>query len=415
MMELTLAAPIYLTRQLARMKKATGLSLSQLQHLAYYYLPALGVITEDCELYHKFDLIELHEITNDEEDGSSYKDKEGLAGIPFLTGVDGIQWLCEQKGLDVPPLTKVSIPDSVFRECTRDQWYDISHMYADLEQRNRRVSRLLELRVPNAIQLPETMMLWQKVELLEAGRIGNRQRHWTHGRVVRSLNDIGYSLIDGWSAAMLEHFEFLDDLGKEEIEERRRQRFDKLLAQYTKRNEARGMSFMDALIQAHDDVRGNPSTRPASIEGMGIQIYDPFPRQIIADFLENHKLSFIKSDVEQKLYDRIISGEDLDTVFEDSNYELDGPEYALEHWAVAVANVMIRETGLSFGVHIADPDGKYKNRSCILFSAREPWLYNEKDKKLSSNMLYQILDRYALELGLTVWDSAYFVMDLEDD
>ena len=111
MMELTLAAPIYLTRQLAQMKKATGLSLSQLQHLAYYYLPALGVITEDCELYRKFDLIELHEITNDEEDGSSYKDKEGLASIPFLTGVDGIQWLCEQKGLDVPPLTKVSIPD----------------------------------------------------------------------------------------------------------------------------------------------------------------------------------------------------------------------------------------------------------------------------------------------------------------
>lgn len=417
MMELNLAVPIYLTRQLAQMREATGLSLDQLQHLAYHSLPALGVITEDHEPYQKFDLIELHELKEKSDDSNgerAWVSRKGLEDIPYLTGADGIHWLCEQKEIDISPVTRISIRNDVFRECDREQWYDISQLYADVERRNDRVSRLARLNAPQAIMLPEAYVLWEQVEMLESGHIGNYKRRWNHGRIIRALNDIGYSLADGWSSGMREQFEHLDDEGKDAIDDRRRQRFKNLVDKYTEKYEAQGMPFIDALIKAHDDAEGNPATRPASAEGMGIHIYDPFPRQVLADFLEKHKLSFIKSDAEHKLYDRIQSGEDLDTVFENSDYELDGPAYGFEHWAVAVANVMIRETGLSFGVHIADPDGKYKNRCSIMFADKAPWLYNDKEKKLSRNMLYQILDRYALELGLTVWEGAYFVMDFED-
>ena len=415
MMELDLGAPIYLARQLAQMESSVGLSMDQLEQLAYHTGPALGIITEDSGQYHKFDLISLEEIRKKDEDSITYQFRRDLTGIPYLTGAKGVLWLCEQKGLSIAPLTKVSIPHDVFRECDKDQWFDISSFYSDLELRNNRVVRLAGLGVPDAIMLPETRILWEKVELLESGQLGNRVRRWTHGRVMRSLNDIGYSLADGWSAGMRELFETIDDEGREAIDARRRARYKQMVDHLIAMYEKRGMTYPEALIKAHDEAKGKPSTRPASLDGMGIQVYDPFPGQVVADFLKNHRNSFIQSDIEQRIYDRILAGEDPDTVFGDSDYELDGPEYACDHWAVAITNVMIRETGLSFGVHIADPDGKYNNRSCILYADKSPWQYNEKEHKLSRNMLYQILDRYALELGLSVWENAYFVLDIEDN
>ena len=91
-----------------------------------------------------------------------------------------------------------------------------------------------------------------------------------------------------------------------------------------------------------------------------------------SEHINIHRTSFIKSDAEQNIYNRIRDGEGLDTVFANLDYELDESEYAYDHWAVAVANVMCRETGLSFGVHIANPNGKYKNRSSILYADKSP-------------------------------------------
>lgn len=415
MMEMTLGVPVFLERQLEQMEDAAGLTIEQLERLASHESPALGIITEDDGRYHKFDLIELEEIKKRDDDSITYVFKKGLEGIPYLAGTKGILWLCEQKDISIKPVTRVSIPHDVFRECDKEQWYDISSFYADLESYNNRVTRLANLGAPDFIMLMEARKLWEKVELLESGHLGSHVRCWTHGRIIRSLNDIGYSLADGWSAGMRELFDTIDDNGRDAVDARRRARYRHLVDKYTVMYEKQGMGYLDAIVKAHDKVKGNPATRPLSVEGMGFQIRDPFPRQVVADFLENHRTSFIKSDAEQNIYNRIRDGEDLDTVFEDSDYELDGPEYACDHWAVAVANVMCRETGLSFGVHIANPDGKYKNRSSILYADKSPWQYNEKERKLSRNMLYQILDRYALELGLSVWEDAYFILDIEDN
>ena len=415
MMEMTLGVPVFLERQLEQMVEPAGLTISQLEQLAFHDSPALGIITEDNGRYHKFDLIGLQEITEKDEDAITYGFKKGLEGIPYLTGTKGILWLCDQKGISIKPVARVSIPHDVFRECDKEQWFDISSFYADLEQYNNRVTRLANLGASGPIMLNEARKLWEKAELLESGHLGSHVRRWRHGRIIRSLNDIGYSLADGWSAGMRELFDAIDGMGTDAIDARSRARFKRLVGKYTAMYEKHGIPYVDAIAKAHDRVKGNPLTRPVSIEGMGIQIYDPFPRQVIVDFLESHRSSFIRGDAEQKIYDRIRAGEGLDTVFEDSDYELDGPEYAFDHWAVAVANIMCRETGLPFGVHIANPYGKYKNRSCILYADKSPWRYNEKEHRLSRNMLYQILDRYALELGLSVWENAHFILDIEDD
>ena len=349
------------------------------------------------------------------EDGEKSWEPIKICDDSSLHSINAVKWLCQQKKIDIQPLTKISIPITVFRECDSDQWFDISDFYFALEMKNNGVNRLAELGAPEVIMDMETMELWKRVEMLETGMINRDGRKWSHGRIIRGLNDIGFSLIDGWDEGMNDYFEKYFD----EPDEDRLERWQKMSAasckMHVNRLTAIGISKEDANKYAVKRVFGNPTQRLSSVEGMGIWLPLTLPPRIFADFLGNHRLSFIKSDFEQSLYDRIISGEDANYIFSGSDYELDGSEYACDHWGVAVANIMRRETGLSFDVCVADPDDKFSNRSCILFPERNPWLYNEKEKRLSRNMLYQILDRYALELRLQAAKNCYYVFNWDDD
>ena len=414
MLDLELATPVFLLRQLAAMEQGTGLSFQKLKQLAFYETPGLGIVTEDTVRYRKFDLIELQEEQGADDGDTAWVFKKGIQA-PFIAGVNGISWLCEQKEIEIQPLSKISIPDSVFEECDKEQWYDISQLYEKVSRRNSRVKSLTSLPkpLPGAILYLETMMLWQEVEMLECGHIGKAARHWTHGRILRGLNDIGFSLADGWADGMREPIEII-----EETDEERRARQQRMreidIRWYTRYYQKQGLSESEAYFHALNQVNGEPSVRVLTVEGMGLQYYDETQRCIVAEFLKNHKRTFIQSEKEQQIYECVQAGDDLTEAFDGSDYELDGLGYGYEHWAVAVANVMIRETGLSFEVHRADTNEKYQNRSCIIFPVKSPWLYNEKEKHLSRNMLYQILDRYALELHLTVKEDCYFIMEIED-
>ena len=407
MLNLELAVPIYLERHLRKIKRQTGISMSELYQLAYRSMPALGIFTEDAGEYKKFDFIELDVIIGDKE----YTGRNDITGLPYLTGEKAIAWLCEQKGLDIEPISRIDISGGVYRECDKDQWFDICSYYADVERQNVRLTHLVQAHVPEIILLNETSKLWESVQLLESGYLMGRNRRWNHGRIVRSLNDIGFSLVDGWIDGL---GELIIDETEEEKEERRLKTEERKLLYYISYYMKQGMESGDAFSRAVKRVRGDPKTRVCTIEGMGIRLPHSIRDKVIPNFLKNHKQTFIRSEKEQELYDKIQAGENLESLFEDSDYELDdGPYYALNHWAVAVANVIMRETGLRLGVEIAQQDDE-KNRSCIVFPDRKPWLFNEKEKRLSYNMLYQILDRYALELHMAVSDDAYFITEAED-
>lgn len=404
MLYLELCVPVFLDSQLKDIAKKADVPLSQIRRLAYHHGPAMG-ITESGEF------IEIQEEEINENGNSVLHYKKDLPRLH--SGTDAILWLCMEKGIGVEPITKIDIPDSVYYECDKEAWSDICSFFADVSQKNKRVKRLITLGTPKIILLNEAMMLWETVELLETGRIGNTNRRWTHGRILRSLNDIGFSLDGGWFPAMFESIEIREET-EEEKKARHLKMYEHKVDYFTSFYIKQGLDPGEAVTRAMFRAAGDPALRPFIAEGIGFWFPDEIRPVIISEFLKKHKTAFVRSELEKRIYERIQAGENLEEIFEDSEYETDRNGSGFEHWAVAVANVMTRETDIGFDVYLVDPESKYENRNCIIFEDKSPWLYTEKEKKLSHNMIYQILDRYALELHLTV-SECYYIMDFIDE
>ena len=129
----------------------------------------------------------------------------------YIFGSEAVVALCEDRGVEITPLTKIDIPVSVVFECNPEAWYDISILAARVENRIHRVKRLTELQAPMIILKNEDRMLQEAVEILETN--GGPFKPVTRGetgRTMRSLSDVGYSLLDGWCPEMLAEFESRD-------------------------------------------------------------------------------------------------------------------------------------------------------------------------------------------------------------
>lgn len=84
---------------------------------------------------------------------------------------------------------------------------DIIEFASSVARRNERLSRLSEMGMPAVIMKNEKRVLKEKVEALEHNNLhGNPIRH-QDGTICRALNDVGYSLVNGWDAGMLLEFE----------------------------------------------------------------------------------------------------------------------------------------------------------------------------------------------------------------
>ena len=398
MLGLKLAVPVFLDSQLKEIAETTGFPINQIRKLAWHELPPLMVYCQDDDGHHKYDTAEY--------------DMNSNKGI---TGSDAIIWLCQEKGIKINPLESLNIPLTVYEECDQNQWHDISSSFADVIRKSSFVERLMEYNTPKFIIFSKIYDLWQSVEFLETGLINGHTRRWNHGLRVRGLNDIGFSLINGWSEYMEENFEVRDEYeSSEEQEARKRRRLMKEIQWYTNFYENKGLSYIDAIEKASNRVKGHPHKRTLTIEGIGILLPARMNHSIVFAFLKNHKNVFGQSEIEKEILKNLEFAEETNDAFVGKKYELEGNGAGTEHWSVAVANVMIRETGINFDIYIADNDDKFENRSFILFQESLPWFYNEKEKKLSRNMLFQILDRYALELHLSVCTNCYYIMEVED-
>lgn len=409
MLYLDLCVPVILDHQLRAVAENTDYSLSDIRHLAYHIGPALGIITRGD---HKYELLPLQEEYINENGEHILRDIPDLPNEDFMTGTDAILWLCMEKGIGLEAIVKIDIPDSVYYECDKEPWSDICSFFADVSRQNKRTERLMALGAPSIIIQNERRMLWEAVEFLEAGKIGDSKRRWAHGRILRSLNDVGFSLDGGWFPYMREAIEV-----RKETPEEKKARHNKMHGQqveyFTSVFMKRGLDAGEALTRAMFHAAGDPALRPCTTEGIGFWFPDHIRPSLIAEFLKKHKAAFVRSEAERKIYDRIQAGDDLEEVFDGTRYETDRRGAGFEHWAVAVANVMARENDIGFDVYLVDPESKYENRNCIIFEDKSPWLYSEKEKRLSHNMIYQILDRYALELHLSVSD-CYYVLDIFD-
>ena len=416
MLSLKLCTPILLERQLSELCGKLGCTFDEIRQLACIRTPMLGVIYEDTSDYKKYDLIEISSVSIDKDGCRTNTYRTDRDDLPFYTGFDAVLWLCKEKGIDVNPLTDISIPDHIFTNCDSEQWYDISDSFAKIEYYNHLVDKFMQLNAPESILIMKKRDLYEYIEFLECGKIGGGNRKWNHGRMVRGLNDIGYSLIDGMLPGMQGLcFEEYDEYVAKERRDRNRMIEEQwYISKFTKD----GMDPIDALIRAMRLVNGNPSKRPRSIEGMGFWLKEPIDPGNVFSFLDAHKSTFIQSDEEQRIYDQMNEGSFRPEVYEvfrapdDESSDVDDHRYSF--WGEAVAAIMTRETGLRFEAFYADPNNGKGNRSCIIFPERPVWEYNEKEKKLSRNMLYQILDRYALELKLSVSTNCYYIMRIDD-
>ena len=105
------------------------------------------------------------------------------------------------------------------------------------------------------------------------------------------------------------------------------------------------LSKTEAFSKAKSILIGQCEKRLISVNGMGFWLKDNTPRQVVINFLKNHKRAFIKSKKEQAIYNSLLSGAELDEAFND--YSADGG-FVCDHWICAVVNIMLRETGICF-------------------------------------------------------------------
>lgn len=116
---------------------------------------------------------------------------------------------------------------------------------------------------------------------------------------------------------------------------------------------------------------------------------DSIDEKKIIEFCKNHKDTL--NNLDEELVEEIEDNDD----FSFYDYEVDADNgYSDNSAANIVANIMSSETGIDFSVE--------EDTDCIayiLFEAKEPWAYNEKEKALTSQKLLEIYQRYAEELG----------------
>lgn|GEM_PF-5473801 len=354
MLSLTLTTPILPERQLSELCGKLGISFDEIRQLACIRTPMMGIIYEDTANHKKYDLIEI---------GAD------IGNLPIYRGFEAILWLCKEKGIDVKPLTEIVIPGNVFMDCDSEQWYDISDSFSKIEYYNYLVEKFTKMGVPESFIMPKKRNLYEYVEFPECGKIGGGTRKRNHGRMIRRLNDMGYSLIEGRLPGRQGLYceEYDKDVAKERSDRNRVIEFRWYVSQFEKE----GMDPLDALDRALRLVTGQPSKRARSIEGMGIWLKDPIDPGIVFSFLDAHKTTLIQSEEEQRIYDQI-KGDDMSPevsevffVPEDESADMYDRQYSF--CGEAVAAIMTRETSLRFEAFYADPDSNKGNRSCILF------------------------------------------------
>ena len=127
-----------------------------------------------------------------------------------LYGPEAIMKLCEEHCVDITPITEVDVPVDFYYEYCDQFWRDICYLFARAEQRSNRLQKLINVEAPEIIIRNETRMLIEYLEELEHNNLyvwsGSDGKHICdqNDRVIRALNDGGYSIVHGWDKEMIE-------------------------------------------------------------------------------------------------------------------------------------------------------------------------------------------------------------------
>lgn len=179
-----LPVPIFLNTQLAAMatERHTYEELIRLAQGSY------RILLRDGEA-----AVETCSVVNGDESISFIPEK---SGNKYIYGAEAIRHLFP----DAKPLTELDVPGDVFAKCSTREWIDICRSFRSVECRANRLKQLKDMNCPTVILVNEARILFEKVMALEHNNIYGGAYHVydENKRVLRSLNDVGYSLVFGW-------------------------------------------------------------------------------------------------------------------------------------------------------------------------------------------------------------------------
>lgn len=200
-LETELAKPIYLYKQIPEISRITGLEETDIKKIMMNSL-----IVEK----HKgsYILVSAKQLASN-SNGQYY----GSDAITYLLNL-------HKKAEDVIPLFSVIIPYQIFGEATPREWYDITYLFSRVKNRSDRLKRLTELSAPTIIMLNEERMLWEAITSLEDNDNPVLKPLVDYNDIMlRSLNDMEYSLLTGWSEEKRKRMEDWEEGFKNSMEE----------------------------------------------------------------------------------------------------------------------------------------------------------------------------------------------------
>lgn len=157
--------------------------------------------------------------TKDEKNGVYAMPENNARLSAFLSGFKSPRFgsgavieYAKAKGVEVHPIKEIKLDYELFSRYPRQAFADIAYLAHCVEVRDSRAFRLDALNAPEVIIMNELRMLQEAVEVLEDNDLFGKHLS-SDGRVLKSLRDIGWSLVNGSEREAVEYNEEEDKLG----------------------------------------------------------------------------------------------------------------------------------------------------------------------------------------------------------
>lgn len=198
MLNIKLPTPVYLDTQLRELTEKSGRTFEELESLMFGMTALFLADNGECEI--------ITTMTVDDESVAhlAFDEKSGA----YLYGADAVKHLISKNsdGEIVEPISEINISLDVFQKVNSARtWFDICSLAGRVENRARRIVKLKGMNAPLLIMFNENRMLYESVCALEHNWIADKRRApltYADGKVLASLNTVGYSLVNGWRDEM---------------------------------------------------------------------------------------------------------------------------------------------------------------------------------------------------------------------
>lgn len=126
---------------------------------------------------------------------------------------DAVVEYAKLKGVDAHPITEIILSYDLFDHYPQQTFDDVVALVRRVEERDTRVGRLDELNAPEVIKMNELRMVQEATEFLESNEQYGKSIVDSDGRILKSLKDVGWSLVNGAERKELEYNDEEEELG----------------------------------------------------------------------------------------------------------------------------------------------------------------------------------------------------------